>query len=396
MENNVQLLFSKLIENGCTVTEAEQIIDLLASDEDSVYKDLILAQLAQPVEKEKISDALYKRLDKRLQNILESETPVVQLQSQRRSKTSYVKYVAAAAVLIFLSAGAYFLLRNEEPKQHVAIQKYNIPAGDNKAILTLANGKQIILTDAKNGELANENAVAINKTGGGVIRYDGTSANSEIAYNTMTTPRGGQYTLILSDGTKVFMNAASAIKYPTSFSGNERKVELKGEAYFEVAHNKKMPFRVETPSHQIEVLGTHFNVNAYDDEPAAKTTLLEGSVKINKVADGKVINEIDYKILKPGEQATVKADIQVANADVDEAVAWKNGVFMFNDEKIESIMRKISRWYNVDVDYQGKITSEGFGGTVSRSKDISAILKVLEETGGVHFKVEGRRITVMP
>jgi transmembrane sensor len=331
-----------------------------------------------------------------LQNILQDPTSVIELRPQNRLKVSYIKYVAAAAVLIFISAGAYFLLRDQEPKQQVAVQQYNIPAGGNKAVLTLANGKQIVLTDAKNGELASENTVAINKTGRGVVRYDGTSVNNEISYNTMSTPRGGQYTLILSDGTKVFMNAASSIKYPTSFSGNERKVELKGEAYFEVAHNKKMPFRVETPSHQVEVLGTHFNVNAYDDEPAAKTTLLEGSVKINKAVDGKIINEADYKILKPGEQATVKTDIQVANADVDEAIAWKNGVFIFNDEKIESIMRKISRWYNVDVDYKGKITSEGFGGTVSRSKDISAILHVLEETGGVHFKVEGRRITVMP
>ncbi|WCT10682.1 FecR family protein [Mucilaginibacter jinjuensis] len=394
MENNDQILFSKLIKNGCSVAEAEQIIDLLASEQDSVYKDLVLAQLAQPVKEEEVSEELRNRLDKRLQNIFD-ETPVVKLQPNR-SKISYIRFVAAAVVLLFISAGAYFLLKEQAPKQQVAAQKYNIPAGGNKAILTLANGKQIVLTDAKNGELANESTIVINKTGRGVVRYDGTSAGGELTYNTMSTPRGGQYTLILSDGTKVFMNAASSLKYPTSFSGNERKVELKGEAYFEVAHNKKMPFRVETPSHQVEVLGTHFNVNAYDDEPAAKTTLLEGSVKINKTVDGKVINDAGYKILRPGEQATVKADIQVANADVDEAIAWKNGVFVFNDEKIESIMRKISRWYNVDVDYKGKITSEGFGGTVSRSKDISTILHVLEETGGVHFKVEGRRVTVMP
>jgi ferric-dicitrate binding protein FerR (iron transport regulator) len=204
----------------------------------------------------------------------------------------------------------------------------------------------------------------------------------------------GTYQLTLSDGSKVWLNAATSMRYPENFAGNERKVELLyGEAYFEVAHDAKMPFKVMGAGQTIEDIGTQFNINAYENESDIKTTLLEGGIK--------VYNNNGSAILTPGQQAKVKNGmprskiIVISAANTEEAVAWKNGYFRFNNEKIGSIMRQLSRWYNIDVSYEGKITDEGFYGRISRYKNISDVLKMLEDTRSVHFKVEGRRVTVI-
>ncbi|MDO8994551.1 MAG: DUF4974 domain-containing protein, partial [Daejeonella sp.] len=211
-------------------------------------------------------------------------------------------------------------------------------------------------------------------------------------YNTLSTPMGGQYQLSLPDGSRVWLNSGSSIRFPTAFIGKERIIELKGEAFFDIRENKKMPFIVRTNnSMDIRVLGTQFNVMAYDDEKNINTTLLEGSVQILK--------ESGTAFLEPGQAAILNkgtGKIKVAAADIEEAVAWKNGFFIFSNENIESIMRKVSRWYNVEVDYQGNLSNKDFVGTISRDKNISEILKMLELTGAVHFRIEGRRITVMP
>ncbi|WP_158995635.1 FecR family protein [Mucilaginibacter sp. L196] len=308
-----------------------------------------------------------------------------------RFKIWLPRIAAAASILLFLSVGGYFIWHKQPQQQTAQNQINDIAPGSNKAVLTLANGKQIILTGAKNGKLANESNTAINKTANGQVTYVGLSNNSAaIAYNTMTTPRGGQYTLTLSDGTKVILNAASSLRYPASFTGNDRKVELTGEAYFEVAHNAAKPFKVTSNGQTVEVLGTHFNINSYTDEQIIKTTLLEGSVKVTQNASG------ISKMLKPGQQSLLSGGrLAVADANIEEAVAWKNGYFRFNDENIESIMRKLSRWYNIDVQYEGRTSDEGFYGKISRFKNISGVLKMLEQTKSVHFKVEGRRVTVL-
>jgi ferric-dicitrate binding protein FerR (iron transport regulator) len=210
-------------------------------------------------------------------------------------------------------------------------------------------------------------------------------------YNTISTPKGGQYQVTLSDGSKVWLNAASSLRFPATFSGKERKVELTGEGYFEVAHNKKMPFHVTVNDLDVEVLGTHFNINAYADESAIKTTLLEGSVK--------VVKGNETKIIEPGEQASVTTSEDEINVkqqvDLEQVVAWKNGIFQFERADIESVMRQISRWYDIDVDYHGRV-SEHFGGTISRDVNISDVLKMLEMTGGVNFKIDGKKVIVMP
>jgi len=310
--------------------------------------------------------------------------------NQQAKIVQWPRIVAAASLLVFLSVGGYFVLQQQHKRQQtVQNQLYDVAPGGNKAILTLGNGKQIILTDAKKGELAHEDHMAIKKTADGEVEYQGTSSNREaIVFNTMSTPRGGEFTLVLSDGTKVILNAASSIKYPTAFTGKDRRVEITGEAYFEVAHNAARPFKVTCTGQTITVLGTHFNVNAYADEPAVKTTLLEGSVSVAAVADNTII--------KPGQQAILTQNkFRVLAIDTDEVIAWKQGMFRFNGTPLATIMKQVARWYNVDVVYEDEtLKTKSFFAMSTRFAKVSQLLNDLEETGDVKFRIEGKKITV--
>jgi len=267
-----------------------------------------------------------------------------------------------------------------------------VEPGGNKASLTLADGSTIVLDDAANGLLTVQNGIQISKTENGRLYYDAShsSPDAVTGFNTISTPRGGQYQLLLPDGTQVWLNAASSLKFPAAFSRDERRVELTGEAYFEVAKETSRPFRVVSGNQAIEVLGTHFNVNAYQDDNDIRTTLLEGSVKVSQT-DASL-----SKILKPGQQAVVKENIVISTVDAKQAIAWKNGYFIFSHENIKNIMQKISRWYDVDVSYEGAVTKEAFIGSMSRFENVSDVLDMLQSTGSVHFKTEGRKITVLP
>jgi transmembrane sensor len=307
---------------------------------------------------------------------------------------SLFKVAGVAAVLALTILGLYrFSSRPPQPVAQVKPIASKILPGGDKAILTLADGSQIVLEGSKNGVLARQGGTAVYKAKDGQILYDASKNNDQQSetksvYNTISTPKGGQYTIVLPDGSKVWLNAATTLKFPAVFSGNERHVELNGEAYFEIKKNQHMPFTVAVKNTQIAVLGTHFNVMAYADENNTTTTLLEGAVKVT--ADNESIK------IRPGQQAKVQNHIQVSNVDATEAIAWKNGDFNFSDERIESIMRKVSRWYNVEVVYKGTPTDQGFVGVVSRDEDITEVLNTLELTGLVHFKLTGRRLTVMP
>ncbi len=308
----------------------------------------------------------------------------------------------AASILAMLSIGLYFYT-NRTIDTQIALsesetikEKAIIKPGGDKAVLTLSDGSKIILEDAKNGLLANQAGVSIQKTADGELLYSFAKNVSvvseelpeEVIYNTIETPFGGKYQINLPDGSKVWLNSASALRFPALFSGKTREVELNGEAYFDVAKNPNKPFKVITRDQIVEVLGTQFNINSYADEGTFKTTLIEGSVKI--IYKDRVV------LLSPGQQfqPNMKSS-KVIDADTEEVTAWKNGYFLFKDEDIRSIMRKVSRWYNVEVNYSGNIPDVGFGGNISRSKDINEVLNVLQLTNAVHFKVEGRRITVM-
>lgn len=306
----------------------------------------------------------------------------------------------AATILLCLSIGL-IIYRTYTPQslQKTAIKTTKPKAqdfmpGKNKAVLTLSNGNEVVLDDSQSGEIASQGGVVINKLNDGQIAYtsanaDKKNASSASQLNTLTIPKGGQYQLTLPDGTLVYLNSASSLTYPTKFVGTERKVTLSGEAYFEVAKNPKMPFIVNVNNkQQIQVLGTHFNVEAYTDERVINTTLLEGSVKIlykNKQA-----------LLKPGQVAinNMGADLDIKPADIDEAMAWKNGLFIFNNENITTVMKKISRWYDVEVVFKGNMENVNFLGNYSRTKSLASLLKNIQLMEDVNITIEGRRITV--
>jgi transmembrane sensor len=311
-------------------------------------------------------------------------------EEKNRFFIKWQSWAAAAAIILVASLGTWFFtLRDLSSSAIVSIpvKRNDVSPGGNKAVLTLADGKRIKLSNAKTGVVIDVNKLSYDD--GSVVSPGQEEQALTSKTLTVTTPRGGTYKIILPDGTQVWLNAASGIKFPSSFQSTAtRTVKLIGEAYFEVAKDKSKPFIVETDQQKIEVLGTHFNVNSYSDEQMTRTTLLEGSIRL-KVAGQEII-------LKPDHQAVLNGrKIEVNRIDTEETIAWKNGYFIFNDEDLESIMRKVSRWYNVEVYYQDKLPKMSFLGALSRSKNLSALLKVLEQSGRVHFKVEGRRITVM-
>jgi transmembrane sensor len=319
---------------------------------------------------------------------------------------SRTSWYAAAAILFFFTGTAWLMFFKNGRQKAATIAatlpqkpKDDIGPGGNKAILTLADGSTIDMDEAKNGLMGQQGSSKLVKLNDNQLAYRHETGKHpmEIQYNLLTTPRGGQYQLILPDGSKVWLNAASSIRYPTAFIGKVRNVELTGEAYFEVAQNASMPFRVHiaptpgrTEGMNVEVLGTHFNVMAYADEQNISTTLLEGSVRLSLNSRGSVM-------LRPGEQAKLNdaGVFNVAPADVEEAVAWKNGLFRFNEATIEEVMRQLSRWYDVEVVYVNEAPKDPFRGEIYRNVNVSKVLKVLEASG-VHFTVEGKKILVQP
>lgn len=303
--------------------------------------------------------------------------------------------VAAAFLLILSVPVIYFHIRNKKMKQMAAIHhqpvKQDIAPGGNKAVLTLADGSKIVLTDVKKGMLTRQGKARLSKVTDDQLVYvaPATDAASVITYNTVNTPKGGQFHVVLSDGSKVWLNAASSITFPTSFTKKERRVRITGEVYFEVAKNKDLPFRVEAGKQTVEVLGTHFNINAYNDESTIKTTLIEGSVKVS--AGGKTV------VLKPDQQSDVpnegSTDIGVGTADTEGVLAWINGDFVYDKADIPFIMRQAARWYNVDIKYEGNIPKRRFTGSISRSVNLSELLKILKYTG-VNFTIADQTIIV--
>lgn len=311
----------------------------------------------------------------------------------RKIRKLYAGLRLAAVLLIVFSFGLYLYIQDRD-RSALAVHNKKHPEeilpGSNKAVLALGNGKTIDLDDAANGDLARDGNLTIKKSGDGQVIYqvgsNGSAGLNDVSYSTISTPRGGQYQIVLPDGSHVWLNAASSLRFPSAFTGNERSVKLEGEAYFEVAKDKQKPFMVEVKGMKVEVLGTSFNLMAYDEEPEIQTTLLEGSVK--------VVQGANYKIIKPGQQASVlQNSIDVNDVDTDEITAWKNGLFQFSQAGLETVMHQLGRWYNVDIVFEGKIPDEHFHGKVSRNANLSQVLKILE-LSGINFTVEGRKIIV--
>ncbi len=308
-------------------------------------------------------------------------------------RAAWFRYAAAIIILFGVAGITYLLNNNKKASPFVLTQeqrfKNDVAPGSSKAILTLANGSKILLDSVHNGMLARQGNSTIIKTDSGKLAYtpEPGEGSSAIVYNVLTTPRGGQYQVRLPDGTDVWLNAASSIKYPTAFIGEGRNVEITGEAYFEVKKDKTRPFHVKVNDMDVVVLGTHFNINSYPDEGSVKTTLLEGSVEIHK-------NKIIRK-LKPGQQAQSEgSQVQVANdVDLDQIMAWKNGEMALTYGNTQKLMEDISRWYDVDIEYSGKIPEGKFSGSISRNVPLSSILDALNAYG-IQTRLEAKKLIV--
>jgi transmembrane sensor len=321
------------------------------------------------------------------------QTPIVSMEPKVR-KMRWSRLTAAVVIMVSLAVGTYLALTPRSQQAIATIQpKQNSLATPsyNKAILTLGDGTKIELDSTGKGTLAVQGSVQIIKKSTGEIIYAGTAVGKP-SYNTLSVPIGSKpISLLLSDGSNVWINVGSSLTYPTAFTGKERKVQITGEAYFEVAKNTIMPFKVEVGKMEVKVLGTHFNITAYDDEPTIKTTLLEGSVRVT--------NENEDALLKPGQEAILdhqKQNFKIVEANIKEVIAWKNGLFEFNNAGIESIMRQISRWYGIEVDYQGGVVDKSFSGVMSRNTNLSQVLNMLQLTKEVHFKMKGAKVIVSP
>jgi len=383
-------LLKQYLDNLITKDELAELLLHLEQEESSTELQTVLEKLiAQSPEavnyKEETWEPLYQKI------VQGSEPrPVIRKVIDRRWM------MAAAALLVF---GTAFYLYNWSVKKSPVIATlpitHDLAPGTNKATLTLADGTTIDLDAARNGVLGQQGKTRLIKSRNEQLVYQPDGQNEGAQYNLLTTPRGGQYQLQLPDGSKVWLNAATSLRYPTSFTGGDRIVELKGEAYFEIKTDATRPFTVkvlrggtaETEPLKVEVLGTHFNIMDYDEEPAISTTLLEGLVRVSKGAHNVLV--------RPGQQARLSGgdELRVMAADTEEAVAWKEGMFRFKDAGIGDVMRQLARWYDVEVVYVNGIPRDRFQGEMYRNVNASKILKVLEASG-VHFTVEGRKINL--
>ena len=363
------------------------------------YKTLVQRYAANTATEEELEVFFHLlaegKLEKYLQQDMDHAAAIKNEEVPVRKMFNWRRIAVAASILLVVGLSTYFIFFNKSRPTEIAKtppQDVKAPAS-NRAMITLADGKTVYLDSAANGELAMQNNVKVVKTADGQIVYEGSSLtthDSPLTFNTLTNRRGSKVIdMTLADGSRVWLNAGSSITYPVAFVSNERKISISGEAYFEVSHDASKPFIVSKGETSVQVLGTHFNVNAYDDETDIKITLLEGSVKVS--------NGSSSGLLKPGQQAQISSELKIINGvDVDEIIAWKNGKFQFGEKAdIGTIMRQIARWYDVDVEYKGTFTKH-FGGTISREVNVSQVLKVLETTGDVKCNVEGRKVTVMP
>lgn len=390
----MQNLFIKYLTNQCSVEEVKELLEHFNVEEnEGMLRELIKASLqtnhAVAEKEEGELNELLSQVYSDIRKQIETNAVVVPFY-----KNNWFRIAAAAAILLFISVAVLRYSDNKVVKPEMAVtQKVSsdIMPGGNKAILTLADGTTIILDSAANGNLTIQGNTKVIKLDG-QLAYAASGNATEVMYNTVSTPRGGQYQLILSDGSKVWLNAESSIRFPATFIGKERNVQLTGEAYFEVVKNAAQPFLVEMNNGMtVEVLGTQFNVMAYDDEEMIKTTLVEGKVKIKKIGTGDIV-------LAPSQQAKLSKAANTLsvdkNPDVSKAVAWKNGLFDFDDDKLSDIMRQLSRWYDVDMDYSMSLSDPHFTGSIRREVNISQVLHMLELAGGVQFTIVGKKIVV--
>jgi ferric-dicitrate binding protein FerR (iron transport regulator) len=400
-------LFRLYVKKRCTVSEKQELMGYIHSGNyDSLLKQLISEQLEQSSEG---FSFLFHYPEKEMEDDAIETFAKIQgrLYSRKVKRRRWI--MIAATLLFFLTSGVWLMTDHTGKQQTIAnsqkvLSKNEIPPGSNKALLTLANGKTIALDSVHIGQMVIQGNRRIRKIGSGLLSYRSGKAveggiGKSVHYNTLSTPRGGQYRLILPDGSKVWINSASSIKFPTAFNGNYREVEMQGQCYFEIAKNPSKPFKVTISSSglgqkgaEVLVLGTHFDVMAYPDEPEMNISLLEGSVKVKTAGD-----ERKEVVIVPGQQAQVNKEGQIKLAehvDMEAVVAWKDGFFEFGNTSLPVIMRQLARWYGIEIVYQQQTNAhKRFGGIISRNLPLSEILRMLE-ANGVHCQLQGHKLIV--
>jgi transmembrane sensor len=390
-----EIRFNALLEEYITdAISEEDLREFYALLEDPFYRDLWNKALEKEWDLGMYEEAKDERIGQLIQqNVLEriATTKVVSIQ---RSQAKWIYRVSAAAVFFILLAGSFYFInsrsKHKDGQRNEAAQNIvDVSPGDNKAVLVLSDGRQVELNSLQQGFIMDQGNARITKEDSGSVAYEALDKTSLVYYNTIRTPRGGQHHVKLEDGTDVWLNAASSIRFPTVFSGKERKVEITGEAYFEVAHKTGRPFLVAARGMQVEVLGTHFTINSYENENTLKATLLKGKIKIDA--------EKDSAILSPGEQARISSNNHLAvvkDVDVEEAVSWKNGYFKFVQADVKTVMRQVERWYDVEVVYEGPNPEGHFNGNIPRNIMASSLIRILK-AGGIQCKLDGRKIIVL-
>jgi transmembrane sensor len=396
MEHSKQIsrLLFRYLQGKLTVEEAIKLEKWKQHSEENqqFFEELSKGATSQRFE---THEPLPKNLEERIFRKISTQIPGLEGGVVVKIRHHWWKYAASAAVVLVLTVSGILMLTRHRPDQVISkvekVKANDVSAPEtNYASITLADGKKVDLSNSADGTLASQGKIEVIKTADGLIIYKAATGKTgnTIQWNTLTNPKGSNVIgMVLEDGTKVWLNAGSSLTYPVAFIGNERKVSITGEAYFEVAKNKQKPFRVTRDRIEVEVLGTHFNVNAYGDVPFIKVTLLEGSVKVN--------NGNKSGLLKPGQQAKVNDDnINVhSDVNVDQVMAWKNGYFSFDKASATEVMKELARWYNIEVVYHGEVPDEKFGGELRRNSKLSSVLKILEKSG-VNFHIEGNRVTV--
>ncbi|HET6995607.1 MAG TPA: FecR domain-containing protein [Chitinophagaceae bacterium] len=396
---NIKELLDKYVMETITAEETRELFRQLDSQEqlpvineyvDAYFNSSEADEISNPELRNRILDRLRLAIESSLP---QATRPVSRFSTGRNSRViRFRRFAAAASIILVLGLVTWLIIvKNEGTKPINAIVKTDIPAPQNtRATITLADGRVITLDSVNAGTLTQQSNITVTKTTDGKIVYSGSGDLSrEAVYNTLNNPRGSKVVdVTLTDGSHVWLNAGSSITYPVAFIGNERKVSITGEAYFEVSHDASKPFFVSKGELQVQVLGTHFNVNAYDDESEIKVTLLEGSVKVS--------NDADTKMIKPGEQAAAVSHSPFTihhSPDLGQVMAWKNGMFEFSKTDLKTIMRQVSRWYDVEIVYESTPKTDLFGGGLSKNLPLSEVLQLLEGNG-VKFIIEGRKLYV--
>ncbi|MFX1708551.1 FecR domain-containing protein [Chitinophaga sp. CC14] len=393
-ESFLKELFARFLENRCS---EEEIILLMEYAEKEEYREIFSEMINRVgTEDHPAEEDLYAMHKEVIDGVAARITPPVPVRKEKTHRWLPYQVAAAVAFLLLAGGGWRWYSRSSSTSQvaqHTvapALANDAAPAGK-KAILILANGASVTLDSVASGLLTRQGQTQIIQSAGGSLLYSSAAgASAEPLYNSIITPRGGQYQVTLSDGTKVWLNAASTLRFPAAFTGTQRQVTLTGEAYFEVAKNADKPFLVTVNNLRVTVLGTSFNIMAYEDEAAVNTTLLDGAVKVTEGNNA--------TLLQPGEQAQVvsQGNIRVVkHADLNAVMAWKNRLFWFEQDDIHTVMRQLSREYNIAVEIRGNIQRH-FTGSIPRDVNVSTVLEVLEKTGGVHFTMNNGKIIVTP